>query len=327
MTRRDYVKAAIQHHRTDRVPYAIDLCPDAWEAAREVVGEVSLEAFLDNDVKDFSAPWWNWHELGPDWGGMIPPRSLAKVIGTGSYPDFIEALTAARDTSAQYFLVRIYGSHFEKAYFARGLENFLADMAGEPAFARKLLRSIVEKNLVMLENILALEEIDGGLLGSDWGSQRGLLMAPEIWEEMIRPGEQAEYDLIHAYGKDVWVHSCGNVEAIIPSLIEMGVDVLNPVQPEAMDIRALKAEYGDKLCFWGGISTQQTLPRGTPEEVKEEARAVRDLMSRDGGYLLAPAQSVQSDVPVENLLALLEVAREKVETPPCEPSDERDLLL
>ena len=316
MTRREYVKAAIEHRQADRVPYAIDLCSDAWEAARKVVGDESLEAFLDNDVKDFSPPWWNWHELDTDWSGMTMPRSLAKVIGRGSYPEFIDALKAARDASDKYFLVRIYGSHFEKAYSARGLENFLADMAGEPAFARKLLKSIIEKNLVMLENILSLSEIDGVLLGSDWGSQRGLLMAPEIWEEMIRAGEQEEYDLVHAYGKDVWVHSCGNVEAIISSLIEMGLDVLNPVQPEAMDVRKLKAQYGDKLCFWGGISTQQTLPYGKPEEVKEEARAVRDLMSRDGGYILAPAQSIQSDVPVENILALLEVARERVEAIP-----------
>ena len=88
--------------------------------------------------------------------------------------------------------------------------------------------------------------------------------------------------------------------------------MLNPVQPEAMDIAKLKRLYGDRLAFWGGISTQRTLPYGTPEEVKAEARAVRRLMAEGGGYILSPAQSIQSDVPVENMLALLEVAREKV---------------
>ena len=162
----------------------------------------------------------------------------------------------------------------------------------------------------MLENFLSLAEIDGVLLGSDWGSQRGLLMSPEAWDEMLRPGEQKEYDLIHAYGKDVWVHSCGNVEELVPRLVEMGLDVLNPVQSEAMDIRALKEHYGERLTFWGAISTQQTLPFGTPEDVKAEARRVRDLMGRGGGYIFSPAQSIQGDVPVENILALLEVARE-----------------
>jgi len=121
------------------------------------------------------------------------------------------------------------------------------------------------------------------LLGSDWGSQLDLLMSPDTWEAMIRPGEQREYDLVHSYGKDVWVHSCGNIVKAIPSLIEMGLDVLNPVQPECMDLETLKKEYGDKLAFWGGISTQQALPYGTPDEVRAETRRVRDLMSQDGG--------------------------------------------
>jgi len=85
-----------------------------------------------------------------------------------------------------------------------------------------LLNKTIEKNMVMLENSLTAPEIDGVLLGSDWGSQLDLLMSPDTWQEMIRPGEQKEYDLVHSYGKDVWVHSCGNIERIIPSLIEMG---------------------------------------------------------------------------------------------------------
>jgi len=263
-------------------------------------------------VKSFSPPWWTWHELDEDWRQTGTPTSPAKVIGRGNYDAFIESIKAERETSDKYFLIRIYGSHFEKAYFSRGIENFLADIAGDPEFTRRLFNTIIEKNMVMLENFLALPEIDGVLLGSDWGSQIDLLMSPAVWEDMIRPGEQREYDLIHSYGKDVWVHSCGCVEKIIPSLVEIGLDVLNPVQPEAMDIRKLKEQYGDKLAFWGGISTQQTLPYGTPDEVKAEARGVRDLLAKDGGYILSPAQSLMGDVPVENILALFEVAREKV---------------
>ena len=315
MKSRELVKEAIRHRSTERVPYAIDLCSDAWEAIGKGVADKTagktVEEFLDNDIKDFACPWWDWYQLASDWTGPDVPISRATVIGTGSYSEFIDTLQKSRETSDKYFLIRIYGSHFEKAYFSRGIENFLADMAGQKDFARGLLNRIIEKNLVMLENILAHKEIDGILLGSDWGSQRDLLMSPGIWEEMIRPGEQKEYDLCHAYGKDVWVHSCGCIEPIIPSLIEMGLDVLNPIQPEAMDIGELKRKYGDKLTFWGGISTQQTLPYGTPEEVKKEARLVRNLMSRNGGYVFSPAQSIQADVPAENILALLEIAREK----------------
>ena len=310
MTSRQYVKAAIEHRQTDRVPYCIQITADAWEPLAKLAGGRSQDDFLDNDVLCVGPPWWAWADLAPDWGGMDAPASPPRVIGTGSYEQFIDAVKAARDQTDKYVLADIYGSHFEKAYFSRGIENFLADMAGAPGFARRLLDTIIEKNLVMLENFLAIPEIDGVLLGSDWGSQLDLLMSPAVWEEMIRPGERKEYDLVHAYGKDVWVHSCGNIEKVIPSLIEIGLDVLNPVQPEAMDLRRLKERYGERLAFWGGISTQQTLPYGTPEQVKQETRAVRDLMSQGGGYILSPAQAVQSDVPAENFLALLEVARE-----------------
>ena len=312
MNRRDLVKAAIQHRSAERVPYFIDICKDAWEALQNkgITGEKTQEEFIDNDVQDIAVPWWSWHNLAADWTGMDFPSSPATAIGTGTYADIANNIKSLRQKNDKYFLVRIYGSHFEKAYFSRGIENFLADMVGEPEQTRKLLNKIIEKNLVMLENFLAIPEIDGVLLGSDWGSQLDLLMSPDVWQEMIRPGEQREYDLIHSYGKDVWVHSCGNIERIIPSLVEMKLDVLNPIQPEAMDIAKLKRQYGDKLTFWGGISTQQTLPYGTPDAVRTEARGVRDLMSRNSGYIFSPAQSIQADVPVENFLALLEVARE-----------------
>jgi len=312
MTRREYVKAAIEHKNTDRVPYLIRFCGDAWEAMKEVVGDVSSAEFVDDDVLCLSPPWWTWNNLESDWRGANAPASRAKVIGRGSYSDFEKAIKSARENSDKYILVMIYGSHFEKANAARGIQNFLADMGGEQAFAKNLLNKIIEKNMVMLENILDIPEIDGVLLGSDWGSQRGLLMSPEMWEDMICAGEQREYELVHSYGKDVWLHSCGDVQSIMPRLIEIGVDVLNPVQPECMDIQMLKENYGDKLTFWGGISTQQTLPYGTPEEVRAEARRIRDMMSENGGYIFSPAQDIQRDVPVENVMALLDVAREKI---------------
>ena len=312
MNRRELVKAAIGHRPATRVPYFLELCYDAWDAlcARGLGEGKTQDEFVDNDVQDISVPWWNWHNLAPDWAGMDFPTSPATCLGYGSYVELADNIKRLRQQNDKYFLVRIYGSHFEKAYFSRGIENFLADMASEPRQAHKLLTQIIDRNMVMLENFLNIPEIDGVLLGSDWGSQADLLMSFDCWQEMIRPGEQREYDLIHAYGKDVWVHSCGNISRLIPSLIEMKLDVLNPIQPEAIDIAALKRDYGDRLAFWGGISTQQTLPYGTPDDVRAEARAVRAQMSEHGGYVFAPAQSIQSDVPVDNFLALLEVARE-----------------
>lgn len=309
MTRRELVKAAITHKPAPRVPYYILLTGELQQALAPKLG-CSVEEYLDNDVIGLYAPWWNWHDLGLDWQRFDAPMSAAKVRGCGSYEAFADQVKAARDSTDKYIVVLIWGSHFEKAYFARGIENFLADMAGESAFAKKLLTTTIDKNMVMLENFLDMPEIDGVLLGSDWGSQRGLLMSPQVWDDMIRPGEQREYDLIHSCGKDVWVHSCGDVQELIPRLVEMGVNVLNPVQPECMDIQMLKQRYGHKLTFWGGISTQRLLPFGTPDEVKAESRRVKKLMSAGGGYLLSPSQELQVDVPLDNLKALLEVARE-----------------
>ncbi len=312
MDRRQLVRAAIAHQQTDRIPYCIKFTGEGKERLKELIGERTVSEVVDNDVAQINPPWWDWHEPGPEWRRMNAPSSTARVVGNGSYEGFFEQVKMLRDRTDRYILVTIYCSHFEKANRVRGIENFLADMAGEPGFARKLLDRIIEKNMVMLENFLCAAEVDGVLLGSDWGSQLDLLMSPDTWQEMIRPGEQREYDLVHSYGKDVWVHSCGNIQKLIPSLVEMGLDVLNPVQPEAMDLSALKREYGDRLTFWGGVSTQQTLPYGTPEEVKMETRRVRDLMSRGGGYILAPAQAIQGDVPAENIMAMIEVAQESL---------------
>jgi uroporphyrinogen decarboxylase len=303
------VKDAISHKATERVPYCIDFTREARSIFQEKTGCRSADEFIDNDIIQVSPPWWGWDGLGPEWGLMDAPASVPGVQGRGSYSDFRDQLKMLRDHSDKYILAMIYGSHFEKANNARSIEHFLADMAGEPAFAQSLLDRIIEKNMVMLDNFLGSPEIDGVLLGSDWGSQLDLLMSPSTWEAMIRPGEQREYDLVHSFGKDVWVHSCGNIVKVIPSLIEIGLDVLNPVQPECNDLETLKDDYGDKLAFWGGISTQRALPYGTVNEVKEETRRVRELMSADGGYVLAPAQHIQADVPIENILALIETAQ------------------
>ena len=309
MTSRELVKAAIRHQETPRVPYLIRICPDAWEVLQDRAEGKSQDEFFDNDIREFWAPWWGW-DLADDWRGMDLPTTPSRVRGGGDFEGFYDQLKASKDAADRYNLVLIYGSHFEKAHFARGFENFMADMAGEPEFSRKLLTKIIDMNMSFLECLVGREEIDGVLLGSDWGTQIDLLCSPAVWEDMIAPGESRQYDLIHETGKDVWVHSCGKIDKIIPNLVEMGLDVLNPIQPECMDLGTLKADFGGRLAFWGGITTQTVLPFGTPDDVRAEARRVRELMSAGGGYIYGPSQDLQNDVPPANIEALLEVARE-----------------
>ena len=327
MTRRERVKAALRHETPDKLPSCIHLAGDGQSAYfdrlydKYVDPEIrrlqesgllsksnAIYYGIGNHVLPVGCPWWGWANLPAEYSREDSPGYLPQTVGHGSYERFAEDVRNIRENTDTYILVTIWGSHFEKANFARGIENFLADIAGDPEFAQSLLDFIIHKNLVMLENIVSIPGIDGILLGSDWGSQRDLLMSPESWRKMIRPGEEKEYKIIKDAGIDVWIHSCGDIRRIMPDLRDMGIDALNPIQPECMDIFELKDLYGDRIAFWGGISTQRTLPYGTPAEVAEESERIAAYMGRDGGYILAPSQEIQADVPFENLCALIDTA-------------------
>ena len=330
MTSQEIVRSAIQHKESPVIPRAITLtgeaqekygcdlladygtrqiCEDFHEGRLDLSQAISLA--IGNHIVDVGPPWWNWFGLTEEFTKCEDtPQGLPQSIGCGSYEKFFEQIAYLRKTYNPYILVTVWGSHWEKAYFARGIENFLADLAADPEWSQRLLDTIIRKNMVMLENFVSEEEIDGVLLGSDWGSQKDLLMSPDCWRNMILPGEKREYELVHAHGKDVFVHSCGCVLRILGELAEAGVDVLNPVQPECMDLDFLKENFGAGLTFYGGISTQTTLPFGTPEQVAAEVRNVAKKMSRGGGYILSPSQGIQADVSYENIRALIDAARE-----------------
>lgn len=330
MTKRELVYSALNHEQNSRVPYMIMLTTKGVEAYGEQLlkdypnelveedlakGKLSLgEAVslaIGNHMFCVSAPWWGWHKLPPEFAEEDTPTTMPRVIGYGSYEKYFEHVQYVADRYDAYILNTIWGSHWEKAYFSRGIQNFLADLAADPDWSGRLLKMIIRKNIVMLENFLQEDKVDGVLLGSDWGTQRDLLMSPACWRELIKDGEQQEYDLVHSYGKHVFVHSCGCIERVLGDLCEMGLDALNPVQPECMDLASLKKNYGHQLTYFGGISTQRTLPYGTPEEVWKETEDTIDLMSVNGGYITAPSQEIQTDVPYANLRALIDAAKSR----------------
>jgi uroporphyrinogen decarboxylase len=330
MTNRELVIETLAHRNPGKVPQAIHLTGEGYQAYGETLlrdypnkqvrqdyeaGIINLaqavSLSIGNHILHVYPPWWNWWNLTdvflkePD-----PPDYLPDTRGTGSYEGFFKQMAFIREHYDVYVVATIWGSHWEKAYFARSIENFLADLAGNTEWAQSLLDFIIRKNLVMLENFLTAPEVDAVLLGSDWGTQQDIIMSPDCFRTMIKPGEKQEYDLIKKYGKQVFIHSCGNILRLMGDLVELGVDCLNPVQPECMDLESLKNGYGDRISFYGGISTQKTLPYGTPAEVQAETRRVIEIMSRDGGYLTAPSQQIQTDVPYKNLRALVDTAGE-----------------
>jgi len=334
MTKKDYVLKALAHQPSDKVPYCIRLTGEAYEAYGPQLmkdfynGEVqddlregkltfnqAVDMSIGNFMSDVGVPWWTWDmEHLPECyhDGYEEPDVMPPIIRYDSQEQMEKFYESTRYIAEKYQTFNtslIWGSHWEKAYFTRGIENFLADLAGFPEFAQKLLNYIIGLNMEILPKIAACPDVDAILLGSDWGTQRDLIMSPATWREMIKPGEKIQYDLIKKYGKKVMVHSCGQILRVMPDLVELGVDILNPVQPECMDLGYLKETYGDHITYWGGISTQQTLPNGTPEEVRAETARIIELMSKNGGYITCSSQEIQLDVPYENLKALIETAK------------------
>jgi uroporphyrinogen decarboxylase len=151
-------------------------------------------------------------------------------------------------------------------------------------------------------------EFEGIAISDDYGTQKALLMSPETWRAFLKPLLAGIYSLGKAHGCTIFHHSCGSISAIVPDMIEIGLDILHPIQPEVTDVYRLKREYGKHLTLCGGVRTQDRLPRGSPEEVRQEVRKLKQQLGRDGGYILEPGITLQADVPLENLVAMIDEA-------------------
>jgi uroporphyrinogen decarboxylase len=199
---------------------------------------------------------------------------------------------------------------FERAWYLRSMERLLLDFADGSAFATTLLDRITEKRVVQARRYAELGA-DVICYGDDVGTQRGMLMSVTMWQRWLKPRLARTIAAARAIRRDVLVfyHSDGDVTAIIPDLIEIGVDILNPVQPECMDPVALKLAFGDRLSFWGTIGTQSTFPFGSPEDVRREVRARIATVGVGGGLFLAPTHVIEPEVPFDNIVAFVEAVR------------------
>ena len=331
MTPRETVLEQIHHRETAAVPYTFAFDEDVGIRLDEHFGGaewrerlVPYMAFCGGVAKPPNETIDETHyrdPFGTTWRtDQIPPVVSEPGLKAPNFdgyefpsPDvFLDADTKAEavkrvaESSTSLSLVSPHICLWQ-AWYVRGFEDTLMDCAAEEDFFGELLDRFTELCLAL---VAACADIpaDAVFMGDDWGNQRGIMVGPERWRKFYKPRYAKIFDAIHDQGKLAIMHCCGSAADIMGDIIEIGLDVLESVQPEAagMNPYGLKKEWGDRITFWGGLGSQSTLPFGTPDEVRAEIRHLRSEMSRGGGYILAPAKPLRPETPTENAVAAAE---------------------
>ncbi len=265
--------------------------------------EMTSHPLKDATVKDLEDyPW-------PD------PYDPGRVEGLEKY------LKSIHDDTEFAILAKFGGAIFETAWYLRGMEQFFTDLAENPEFVHALFRKLfeIQKGMDTVGIEAAGQYVDIlRLSGEDLGSQQAPLISLPMFRRLLRPYLQelwgfAKQKLVEKNpNAKIMLHSCGSVRTFIPDWIEMGLDILDPIQPNAkgMDPFDLKRDFGDRMSFHGGIDAQYVMPFGTPEEVRQHTRRYIQALAPGGGYIVAPVHNVQGDVPPENLVAMRDAVEE-----------------
>ena len=336
MTNRERVIRSLNHQESDIVPYSVSMTVEAHEKMARFYDDAD---FLDKIGNHITAVNRNpvpgsdaWVKEGNyrDEFGVVWDRTKDADIGfihdfivtpenlkSHRFPDPTDPrcyahLPEALDANPGQFMRATIGfSLFERAWTLRGMEHLLMDFVERPEFVNEFLDLITGWVLAVVREYNKYSKIDAIYFGDDWGQQQGLIMGPRIWREFLRPRLARIYAEVKGSGKFVMIHSCGDIQEIIPDLIEIGLDVLNPFQPEVMDVHEMKKLYGDRLSFYGGISLQKTLSFGTTEDVCNEVIDRLRTIGKDGGYICNACHAIPRDVPAENIDMLIRTLREQ----------------
>ena len=266
------------------------------------------------------------YDYGYYWEMAGHPLAEASIDDLGAYawPDALDpGLTAglAEDAKAlyegtDYAIIGDPGikSLWEISYLLRGLERMLMDLVLDPAFVKALLERLLEINITVAGRFLDAvgPYIQVFRAADDLATQRAPLMSPATFRQLYKPYYRRYFDFVRSRTEaKVFFHSCGNVAPLLDDLIDIGVDIINPVQVRAMgDTADLKRRFGERVVFWGGVDTQRVLPYGSTDMVRAEVgRCIRDL-APGGGYVAGAVHNIQPDVPPENILAMAEAVRD-----------------
>lgn len=331
MTPREIVHEQIAHHETDIVPYTLAFEPGVSERLDQHFGGDEWRKRLVQHIVYCGGP-----SVPPN--RLLDPAHYRDAFGSvwridGEVPSVVDPGLKSPDfegydfpapedflnddakvsvkklvaESSDRFTIVAPGLCLWETWYIRGFETTLMDCAAEEGFYAELLERMTELCLGLIEACADIPA-DGIFMGDDWGNQRGITIGPERWRRFTKPQYARIFQAIHDQGKLALMHSCGSVADIVGDLVEIGLDVLESVQPEAVGMNpyGLKRAWGDKITFWGGLGSQHTIPFGTPDEIRREVRRLRSEMSVGGGYILAPAKPIRPETPAENALAVVE---------------------
>jgi uroporphyrinogen decarboxylase len=223
-------------------------------------------------------------------------------------PDlYLHVYRLFREFQNEYYIIgRVHCTIFESAWALRGLETLMMDFCLNPDIVEYILNITYNYHLEVAKNMAQIG-VDMIWLGDDMGGQSNLLIDPELWRRYFKPKMANIISIVKTIKPDIKIayHTDGSVYEIIPDLIEIGTDVLNPIQTECMNPEILKKKYGDKICFFGGIGVQSTLPNGTKSDIKKEVDLLKRTLGKNGGWICAPTHHIQLDTPMENFFTLL----------------------
>lgn len=329
----EWIRQSLAHRDAHAVPYNVMFSPPALSQAQDHYGDdlddalsLPLRMTGPKSIKPlYASP----DECGPtivdefgvtwstspiDRGCPVGPCLHEPDLTGYRFPDptrdyrFEDIGAWCREQEGHYRIVWV-GDLWERATFMRGMEHLLIDVLVNRRFVEELLQELADYILRTMQILFARFEFEGIAISDDYGAQKDLVMSPQHWRGLIRPLLADLYALAKQHDRTVFHHSCGNVTSIIGDMIDIGLDVLHPIQPEAMDIYGLKAAFGDNVTFCGGIPTQNLLVSGSPDQVRTEVRRLKRDMGRGGGYILEPGITLQADVPLDNIVAMIEEAR------------------
>ena len=250
----------------------------------------------------------SWQTLTPMAGTADPSRFSWP---DPSAPGLLDEATAAlaSDPLGRFVVANMDCCLFERLCALRGYDTALMDLLDDQGFIGEVLDRITDIQLLLAKRFVSAG-VDGGFFADDYGAQRGLLFSPRVWRKLIKPRLARLFHAFRGAGLPVIMHCDGDIAAILPDLVEIGLTCLNPVQPEVIQHWRLFQEFGDRISFFGGISTQTTLRLGTPITVRSAAAACRADLAPDGtGLILGPSHCLRSHLPMPNVLALVESLR------------------